>query len=86
MKTYSMTAINKRMDLLLTSKIKKYVDENPDVTVGDTVEEEDGSSLPFDTLFALLDKSEDSMLDFQEFVGLFELLGARVLDLLFLCV
>ena len=83
-KQYVTSALNKRMDTLLRQKVTSFIAANPDAAarVGDTVEDDDGSSLPFDTIFAVLDKSGDSSLDFQEFIGLFELLGMDIpLDL-----
>ena len=75
-----VNAIAARMDNLLRGKIIEYVATHPEAAerVGGELDPEDNADLPLDDIFAILDKSGDATLDFEEFVSLFEVLEMTI--------
>jgi hypothetical protein len=64
------------MDNLLMTKIKEYIASHPDAAARavSALDEDEAETLPLQDLFAVLDVSGDESLEFEEFVGLFDML------------
>ena len=75
-----VSTVATRMDKLLKMKIIAYIEAHPEAAdrIGGDIDPQDTRDLPLGDIFAILDKSGDTTLDFEEFVSLFEVLEMHI--------